>query len=403
MGHLISDKGIHPLPEKLYSICNIPKLKNPKEINSFLVYAFITGNLSLVFLDILRPMTKLKAHNAKFEWSSKCDLSFKMLKDALCSAPILKYLDTFKPYTIFTDANRYGWAGVLTQEHSTGIDGKEVTTNNPVSFVSGLFCGSQLNWAVMTKRVYATYITVKKSTFHITGHQVTLRTDHLPLNKYLSQMTLNNTVNNWATEIESFKIEFIHIASKDNILTDTISRLIDIDPDIVLGPELKDYEFGQYAFEKLTKAKSTSVGEKLASVDGIDICEIITYDNPRNSQFSIQLPLSNRKFACLQEKDAKICQLWEKVKNGLYMDFYFIKNDILYSSEVDNGHKFNATVVPEGLIGTVLHLGHNQSGHNDYQRTYTTIKCIYYWKGMRKHILVHCKSCVTCTKQKLKK
>ena len=28
--------------------------------------------------------------------------------------PILKYPDTEKPYTIFTDASKYGWAGVLT-------------------------------------------------------------------------------------------------------------------------------------------------------------------------------------------------------------------------------------------------------------------------------------------------
>ena len=45
---------------------------------------------------------------------------------------------------------------------------------------------------------------------------------------------------------------------------------------------------------------------------------------------------------------------------------------------VDNGHKFKAAVVPEDLIGMVLHLGHNQSGHNGYQRTYAAIKCIYY-------------------------
>ena len=51
-------------------------------------------------------------------------------------------------------------------------------------------------------------------------------------------------------------------------------------------------------------------GEKLACVDGVDVCEInITYDNPENSQFSIQLTLSIEKFACLQEKDVKIQQL----------------------------------------------------------------------------------------------
>ena len=59
----------------------------------------------------------------------------------------------------------------------------------------------------MTKEAYAIYMTVKKSTFYITGHDVTLRSDHhLPLNKFLKQMTLNNTVSNLAMEIESFKI-----------------------------------------------------------------------------------------------------------------------------------------------------------------------------------------------------
>ena len=43
-------------------------------------------------------------------------------------------------------------------------------------------------------------------------------------------MTLNNMVNNWSTEIESFNINFVHISGKGNILADTLSRLIDTDP-----------------------------------------------------------------------------------------------------------------------------------------------------------------------------
>ena len=43
---------------------------------------------------------------------------------------------------------------------------------------------------------------------------------------------------------------------------------------------------------------------------------------------------------------------------------------------MDNGHKFSAAVIPEDLTGTVLLLGHNQSGHNGYQRTYAAIKSI---------------------------
>ena len=70
---------------------------------------------------------------------------------------------------------------------------------------------------------------------------------------------------------------------------------------------------------------------------------------------------------------------------------------------MDNGHKFSPVVIPEDLTGTVLVLGHNQSGDNGYQRTYAAIKWSYYWKRMRKHVLVHCKTCVTCAKQKVQK
>ena len=85
-------------------------------------------------------------------------------------------------------------------------------------------------------------------------------------------MTLNNTVNNWAMEIESFKINLIHIAGKDNVLADTLSRLIDIDPDVELQPELKDYEFGHYAFETLPKVRSKMVHEILTSLDDASMC-----------------------------------------------------------------------------------------------------------------------------------
>ena len=74
---------------------------------------------------------------------------------------ILKYADTSKPYTLYTDASKFGWAGVLTQPHTTILDGKSTTTDHPVAFVSGLFRGSQLNWAALTKEAFAIYVCQK--------------------------------------------------------------------------------------------------------------------------------------------------------------------------------------------------------------------------------------------------
>ena len=76
---------------------------------------------------------------------------------------------------------------------------------------------------------------------------------------------------------------------------------------------------------------------------------------------------------------------------------------MLFRSIVENGHKFEVRVILESLKDVVLHLGHNQSGHNGYQRTYAAIKHLYYWKGMRTHVLHYCKSCKTCAVQKVQK
>ena len=106
------------------------------------------------------------------------------------------------------------------------------------------------------------------------------------------KMTLNDTVNNWSTEIESFNINFVHISGKD-ILADTLNRIIYTDPDVVQKPELQDYEFIKYCFETLPKVIGCAVHQKIAG-EGFDIREIqITYDNDENLEFPVELPLDN--------------------------------------------------------------------------------------------------------------
>ena len=234
---------------------------------------------------------------------------------------------------------------------------------------------------------YTCLLKIKKSTFYLTGHEITLRSDHLPLKKFLRKMTLNNMINNWSTEIESFNINFVHISGKANVLADTLSRLINTDPDLKQQPELEGHEFGKYCFQTLPKVRG-SISHAKISGDTPYVCEIqIMYDNPENLEFLVELPLDDEKFASLQENNPKIQDLHDKVKEGAYNEFYFVNNNVLFRSIVDNGHKFEARVIPESLMDVVLHLGHNQSGHNGYQRTYTAIRCLYYWKGMRVQIL----------------
>ena len=103
----------------------------------------------------------------------------------------------------------------------------------------------------MTKEAYAIYISIKKPAYYLEDAEVTLRSDHLPLKKFLAKNTLNSKVNNWAIEISPFRITFEYIKGIKNTLADTMSRLIEIDPQSEQEPEPKGYEFGYYVFDNL--------------------------------------------------------------------------------------------------------------------------------------------------------
>ena len=174
-------------------------------------------------------LTHLTKKDVEFKWTPEYKNCFQILKEFLQQAPILRYPNPQASYTLYTDASKYTYAGVLTQ-HSNGMD-------HPITYISGLFRGSQLNWATLTKEAYAIYMSVKKLSFYIDTAKITVKSDHLPLKKFLEKNTLNSKVNNWAVELESQNITFEYIPGIRNTLADTLSGLIEMDENIKLQPE----------------------------------------------------------------------------------------------------------------------------------------------------------------------
>ena len=140
---------------------------------------------------------------------------------------------------------------MLTQEHDYEIEGKIKQIYHPMTYVSGLFKGSQINWATLTKEAYAIYMSVKRLDYYLQDAEIILRSDHLPLRKILEKKTLNAKVNNWAVEISPYKIKFEYIIGIKNTLADTMSQLIKIIHNTKPLPESEGYGFGYYAFEEL--------------------------------------------------------------------------------------------------------------------------------------------------------
>ena len=167
--------------------------------------------------------------------------------------PILKYPNPTRGYILYTDASGIGWSGVLTQEH---LDEKGKAKNHPICYISGQFRGSQLNWAALTKEAYAIYMSVQRLSFYVTDAEVTIRSNHLPLKKFLNKQTMNSKVNNWAVELKQFRLHLEWIPGSCRIyLSDSLSHLLDVVPDAQKSKEPDDQEFSSYCFEELEPAK----------------------------------------------------------------------------------------------------------------------------------------------------
>ena len=150
----------------------------PKEVKQFLELVGYYRKFIPLYADIARPLIALTRKDTEFEWTEICQKSFDLLKAMVSEEPILVYADHSKPYVLFTDASKYAWSCILTQEYTHEIDGKTIKILHPISYQSGLFKESQLNWACLTKEAYAIYMSIKKLDYYLVDADITLQSDH---------------------------------------------------------------------------------------------------------------------------------------------------------------------------------------------------------------------------------
>ena len=210
-------------------------------------------------------------------------------------------------------------------------------------------------------------------------------------------------------EISPFHITFEYIKGIKNTLADTISRLINIDPDTRLLPEDQRCEYDNYLFDPLPPIHTDDIYHV------VDIPEItitnpedvtLTYLDPKDPGGDINRLLSLSDGECyevisfLQDRDTFCHHIFQQVcKEKLPVNHsYKIENDILKHRLILNEQTFYPIVLPHMLIGHVLELAHNKLGHNGISRIYAMLKRLYYWKGIKTSITKHIKHCDVCQK-----
>ena len=219
--------------------------------------------------------------------------------------------------------------------------------------------------------------------------EITIKCDHLPLKKFLNKQTLNSKVNNWAVELEQFKLKLEWIQGSKNTLMDSLSCLLEVVPETKLEPELEGQEFGCYCFEDLAPVRT----EYIEEIGEMTLCE-------SENVMEIRLPLKEDEFKEIQKSDMYCRDIVNKLHRKQHMNKMFVmENGVLYRLWMEHNKTFKCILVPSILKDALLTLAHQHSGHNGAPRTYSALKREYYWPGMRKDVFKHCKACYECRLQ----
>ncbi|GJR89753.1 putative reverse transcriptase domain-containing protein [Tanacetum coccineum] len=108
LSYVIHSEGIHVDPDNIESIKDWASPKTPTEIRQFLGLAGYYRRFIEGFLKIARPMTKLTQKSMEFDWGEKAEAAFQLLKQKLCSAPILALPEGSENFVVYCDASHKG-------------------------------------------------------------------------------------------------------------------------------------------------------------------------------------------------------------------------------------------------------------------------------------------------------
>ena len=102
--------------------------KDVKDVRTFLGFTNYYKRFVQNFATIMEPLTSLMRKYVEWQWGPYQWCAFQQLKETLCAAPILLFLDPKFPYTIVTDASGTTVGGVLMQDQGDGLQ--------PLAFLS---------------------------------------------------------------------------------------------------------------------------------------------------------------------------------------------------------------------------------------------------------------------------
>ncbi|GJU97891.1 putative reverse transcriptase domain-containing protein [Tanacetum coccineum] len=157
-------------------------------------------------------MTKLTQKKVKFVWGDKQEAAFQLLKQKLCSVPILALPEGSEYFIVYCDALINGLGAVLMQREKV------------IAYASRQLKIHEKNYMTHDLELGVVVFAIKIWRHYLYGTKCTVFTDHESLQHILDQKELNMRQRRWLELLSDYDYEIRYHLGKANVVADALSR-----------------------------------------------------------------------------------------------------------------------------------------------------------------------------------
>ncbi len=404
VGHVISEKGIEPDPEKIDAVRDWKTPTLPTEVRQFLGFAGYYRRFVPNFAKIAKPLHQLmpppndknKKSTKDFEWKMEHEQAFTDLKDKLTTPPVLGFADYSLPFELHTDASQQALGAVLYQKQNGKL--------RVIAYASRGLSPSEQNYSAHKLEFLALKWAVSDK-FHdyLYGNSFVVFTDNNPLTYVLSSAKLDATGHRWLASLAAYDFGIKYRPGSKNADADCLSRLP--------GSTIDNTE-------ELQEIKEKSVQAICSSLQTQNYVECLSMSEHSVTDAGLELDaMSKRDWKKAQAADPILSVIMKSVNDRKIpprdylpsrefttlqrnFDQLWFKQGVLYRITNEDEEIKNQLILPSAYRNRAMQGVHDDIGHPGRDRTLSLLRERFYWPGMVRDIESWVKGCDRCIRRK---
>lgn len=408
LGHIVSKDGLRVNPENTDKISNCQRPTNVKQVRSALGMMGYYRKFVRDYAKIAQPLNELLKKDTKFEWKDAHENAFNELKGRLTKAPILRYPQFDKEFTLSVDSSDYSIGFVLSQEH----EGKQ----HPICFGGRALRDNELKWHITDKEGLALVEGIQHYKHYLANSKFTVFTDNVSV-KYLQKLKdSQGRLGRWGILLQGYNFEIKHKSGSQNCTADFLSRQRYSDSTPLDSHDLADHVFSLHSGE-YTQTTLVYPGEDDTDVM-IAAAAAEQEQNDVDTDRDLFIGLSVYQQDCPDFKyiyqylahhqvpdnpqlaRTVVAEAYNyEVEDGVLKHFYSKRGKQLPLEE----RLVKQTAIPRCLRDELLKSYHDciaGGGHQGFERTYASLRSKYYWPSMYEDIRQYVRTCEVCQQSK---